>query len=182
MRLHTFMAGAAVLAAFAAAPANAQTSDDAFLKCAGEPDSLLRLICYDEAVGELRKTRGSASPAPLAGSTAPTAPRRVGGGTAPLSQEVFTGTTTSTSRGGSLGETAPGTYNVYAMTRAGRDIAIQLDNGQIWRQIDGRDHTLPRSRENLTVELVPAFQNSYFMTVSEGGTERIRQMRVRRVK
>ena len=181
MRLYTLIAGAAFAALCTASSASAQSSDDAFLTCAGETDSLLRLICYDEAVGELRRMRGAApSSAPAATTRAPSAPYRVGGGT--TSAEVITGTVTPAPRTGIRGESAAGTFGVYAMARSGRDIAVQLDNGQIWRQIDGKDFDLPRDRDNLTAELTPAFQDSFFMTVSEGPTQRIRKMRVRRVK
>lgn len=166
---------------FTGTASHAQTTDSKFLACAGIADSLERLICYDEAVGALRATaRQPAVPAP---GTASRAPYRVNSGIA--STELPTATTPVLSdRPRDLGNDATneGRFPVYAMAQAGNDIAVQLQSGQIWRQIDGKDYDLPRDRDNLEAEITPAFQNSYFMTIYDGSTQRIRKMRVRRVK
>ena len=176
----------------ALAPSASAQSTDAFLSCAGIGDSLERLICYDEAVGKLRRAAiigdtsiGRAAPA----VAAPSVPRVVGPGST---------STDSTSGGSNAALQAPavplsiqspeayeaansGTFGVAEARQFGNTILVLLDNGAVWRQIDGKEHRLP-SGGTQTVEIVPGFQNSYFLSLSVDGAERIRQMRVRRVR
>ena len=172
----------------ALAPSASAQSTDAFLSCAGIGDSLERLICYDEAVGKLRRAAiiGDAtigrSTAP--GVAAPSAPRVVGPGSASV------GSSTTLQPPADLPpiqspeayEAAnSGTFGVAEARQFGNTILVLLDNGAVWRQIDGKEHRLPAGGTQ-TVKIVPGFQNSYFLSLSVDGAERIRQMRVRRVR
>jgi|GEM_PF-4878392 len=167
----------AFAAGFLATPATAQSSRS-FLDCSSITDSLERLICYDEAVGKLR------SEAIISGDTATlsSAPRIVGGGTGAGSSALAAPSVTVPIQSPEDYESAnSGTYGVAEAKRFGNTIMVLLDNGAVWRQIDGKDFRLPSGGVQ-TATVVPAFENSYFLSISKDGAERVRQMRVRRVR
>ena len=163
-----------------------------FLDCADVADSLQRLVCYDEAVAASRRSgaKGAArtvpAPALRTPGAAPTVPPTVLGdpdaeALAAPAPENLSVESPAASRPVDAGKGVAGTFAVTAIRRIGRDIVVALDNGQVWQQTDGRDHVLPRAGA-LSAEVVPAFQGSAFLSVRRNGAERIRKMRVKRLR
>jgi hypothetical protein len=118
------------------APATAaESTDEALLACADEPDDARRLRCFDAAVAGLRRARAtpaasaaapSSAPAPAASPPAPAA--------APSAEEQF----------GARGDLRPdsrtalseitGTITALS-TRPYGQLVVTLDNGQVWAEL-----------------------------------------------
>ena len=166
----------------AAGPAGAQDISAAkFLDCAQIGDSLKRLICYDEAVGGLRKQGGELAVTNSTTDAVSGPGRIVGGGSGEVDYTNYSYTPPAARSGAGAGGDVEGTFPVSIITRIGTDIVVRLENGQVWRQTDGKDFNIPRSG-TITAQLTPGFQSSHFMTVQKNGGDRIRQMRVKRLR
>ena len=164
----------ASISIFVAGAAHADSVGDALLteiaKCAGIVDSSARLKCFDAAAP---RANGAAAP------QAKEAPGRVDGFGLSAPEPV--------TRVEDFGKPAPppeitqitATVLELGRTARGRSIFI-LDNGQVWRQLDGDDTDVgePRPEKTMKVAIAAGFLGNFNLTI-EG---RNGSIRVRRVK
>ena len=71
---------------------------------------------------------------------------------------------------------------VKRVRKVGRDYVVEMDNGQVWRQVGGRLNYVPRERDApLEAIITSAAIGSFKMKISNG-RETVRGLRVRRVQ
>lgn len=174
----------AILAVTLPAAASADALRDELRVCRDLPDNDARLICYDAAVDRSRQSTYSrpapaAEPSPPAAPAEPAAATAATGAAASLSQEDLFGKTsdevertveeaTGDERIDSLNATVT-KLREYTFDK----VLITLDNGQVWKQIDG---SRLRLRVGDAVEIERASLGS-FMLRKQGSK---RSMRVSR--
>ena len=209
MNLRHLFCGTAVLLAFSG-PAAAQAGGDALLRalsgCAGVADGPARLACYDRLAPQVKAALAAPAPAVAATPAAPAQPAAVAAKQAPAKeeQESWFGFDMGDLFGSSpKTQTTPAEFGSeqtaaaqkkartqeidsitagltdYAMTPFGKFVVF-LDNGQIWRQIQG-DSDVAHFRRNAKdnkVEISRGLLGSYNLQIV--GSERT--YKVERVK
>ena len=187
MRFFWLLAATAVIAL----PAHADAGRDALsavAKCADIAAATERLDCYDKAAA-MAKTAMSAAPAPVQQATAETKREEEGGGILqwfgleskrPITKAEDFGKPPAPVMDGprEVTEISAGVLEL-AKNAYGRSLFV-LDNGQVWKQVDGdtMDVAEPRSGETLKITIGKALFGSYSLTI-EGRTGIVK---VRRVK
>ncbi len=122
--------------------------------CAAKSDAGARLACYDAIAAQLKAGEISTAAAP------PTAAK-------PVSPEAQFGAdfiAKDDSKQADEIDAISSPLKSFAYTQNGRAI-VTLENGQVWRQIDG-DSSKFRAKEGEVVKIARAIFSSYSMTVS----------------
>ena len=189
----TFAAAAAAMAlalAGAPAPAEAQSLSGALKVCSWIEDDTSRLACFDRAVRELADQPAGApvAVAPAPRTVAPAAPSGRTAAPAPAQPAASAPRTAAVA---TTPEEDFGKREIDRENRVDRVTArlvtarqapdskwvFTLDNGQVWRQIDGPTHLI-RDDDQPEVVIKRAFLGSFLMSIDDGP----KGLRVRREK
>jgi len=83
---------------------------------------------------------------------------------------------------GGDGETDEVRLPIKRVRSVGRDYVVEMENGQVWRQVGGRLNYVPREKDTpLEAIISSAAMGSYKMKISNG-RETVRGLRVKRVE
>ena len=184
----TFAAFAAVLAAHAAPPPETVPPQDvleAVGRCAGVADNQARLACYDALVPRVKDAL-AAPPESLPGNRAPSAEEQrswfgfdLGSlfGSSPSQQTTpqqfgsdrLPSTQAKEETAAAAVDSITAGVSDVAYTPFGKFIVF-LDNGQVWRQIEGdADHAIfKRPAKDNKVTISRGFIGSYNLTINDG--------------
>ena len=169
-----------------AGTAVADSLSEELQRCAQLQNAEVRLACYD-ALAEISSAQPqeavSASEAPAPSDSSSTAPRAAAGNTRTVSEPV-TQPESETSLAHRVFGMLPGSGDVNEIeSRVVGEVdglsvgkRFELENGQVWRQVDRTDRNYRATNPKVTIK--EGFMNSYRMRF-EGLNARIR---VRRVK
>jgi type VI secretion system VasI family protein len=187
MRFFLLLAGAAILAA----PARAESTQDVMAqvaKCSDIAAAIERLDCYDNAARAAKTALATPASSPEQQVVAKTAPEEDEGGgvlswfglSRPATKAEDFGKPPAPPETGpkEITEISAGVIEM-AKNAYGRALFV-LDNGQVWKQIDGDQSNVdePKSGQQLKVTIEKALFGSYALTVE--GRRGI--VKVRRVK
>lgn len=168
----------AALACLIYAPTTAaQTSDSplsSIYLCKAETDPITRLACYDAAVGVLAQKEANEEIVAIDAVAAKEIQREAFGFSLPslpkLGLPKF---------GGDTKKDDVVELKVRSVSKSRDGIIITMENGQVWRGVNGRLNYIPKG--DLTARIKSASMGSYRLSLSNG-KERVRGLGVRRIE
>jgi hypothetical protein len=176
------LAACAALAGAAFAQSAADKASDAAVACLEIVDAAARLACLEGAAREIKATRVRPETAEeTTAANAATAPVVAAEGA--TEEELFGAEALDTVKKEKREKAKKFALNAkvveFRLNRFG-DVTAVLDNGQVWRQLQGDSAQLPRPSDDklYTVRIKRGAVGSYVMTVNEMK----RAVRVRRIK
>ncbi|WP_371397512.1 hypothetical protein [Fretibacter rubidus] len=157
--------------------AAAQTASSPLAKiysCKSETDPMARLACYDSAVGVLEQKEANQEIVAIDAVAAKEIRREAFGFSLPSLPKL------GLPKFGGDGEKDDIVELKVRSVSKGRDgIVITMENGQIWRGVNGRLNYIPKG--DLTARINAASMGSYRLSLSNG-KERVRGLGVRRIE
>lgn len=174
---HLLTATLAMTAFLTAAPAFAQSASPLadIYACKTKADPAARLACYDAAVGVLETKEANQEIVTIDAAATETLRREAFGFSLPSLPKL------GLPKLG--GDKADGPkvqdYPVRSVSRGRDGVIITMENGQIWRGVNGRLNYIPKG--DLTATIKSASMGSYRLSLSNG-QETVRGLGVRRVE
>ncbi len=163
-----FLPVLALLALLAAGPAQADPARDALAeiaKCADIADAVARLKCFDAAMPGVKNALATPAAAPEATSKSLLDWFGLSRSQKPVTKPEEFGKPPAEARPEELNEITS-TVLEFARTPSGKALFV-LDNGQVWRQLDGDSTTVldPAPGKSMKVTIERGFLGSYNLSI-----------------
>jgi hypothetical protein len=168
----------------AVSSALAQSLPPSVAACASEKDSLARLVCFDREVAKYPQAAARVAPTPAAPAVAvPPAPVVATTPPIPASptpDDFGVSGKLAQKRKEAQEEVAPAIKELRASvtklsTKPYGEIIMQLDNGQVWEQLEKKSTFVIKEGESVLIK--PAKFGSFMLTTDAGATTRVHRTR-----
>jgi hypothetical protein len=181
MRLHRLAyvlglsAAAAAPAAFGEAPLPRPT--DPIYQCATKTDDTERLACFDKAVADLQTAETSGKVRTVDMAAMEKIERESFGFSLPSLNEIFRRQEAPDKAPASDVQEVDFAIASISLNKVTRKATINLENGQVWEQVDSEELSRSKVRKGKQANIRKAAMGSFLMVIDGSGTG----IRVRRV-